>query len=242
LRQVRVAVVTPYFKEPLEKLRRCHESVLGQTHPCTHVLVADGHPREDVAGWGEHITLPVSHGDYGNTPRAIGGLSALSRGFDAVAYLDADCWYAPEHIATGLAMVKRGAVVVISSRHIVLPDGTRLVNLDDADVIDRRTADTNSYLLTSAAGALAAVWATMPRGLAGNGDRVLFRAIRHFRYVYGFTGKRTVFYESRWQKHYQAAGVPAPPDAQVSDPGRGQEGYRRGDAILRLGFDPFPEW
>jgi hypothetical protein len=43
---MRVAVITPYFKEPLEQLRRCHESVANQTHGETvHFMVADGHPQ-----------------------------------------------------------------------------------------------------------------------------------------------------------------------------------------------------
>ena len=47
----RVAVITPYYKEPLAQLRQCHDSVLAQSEPCLHVLVADGHPRRRINHW-----------------------------------------------------------------------------------------------------------------------------------------------------------------------------------------------
>ena len=68
--QLRVAVITPYYLEPLEVLRNCYESVLSQTFPCTHFMVADGHPCEEVSSWAvEHIILPKPHHDLGNTAR-----------------------------------------------------------------------------------------------------------------------------------------------------------------------------
>jgi hypothetical protein len=106
---MRVAVVTPYFREPLDWLRQCHASVRAQTHACTHVMVADGHPQSEVAGWPglRHIALPTSHGDYGDTPRAIGSIEAIGAGFDAIAYLDADNAYAPDHIESLVELQRR---------------------------------------------------------------------------------------------------------------------------------------
>src|SRR5579871_2244121 len=104
---LKVAVVTPYYKESPEVLRKCHESVLAQTHKCDHFLVADGHPSPLFANHPHHIILPHANGDNGNTPRAIGGLLAESQGYDAVAYLDADNWYEPTHIANLVAAQER---------------------------------------------------------------------------------------------------------------------------------------
>src|SRR3990172_6396080 len=96
---MRVAVITPYYKAREDWLTRCHESVRAQTHPATHILVADGTPESYVDGWeAQHIVLMKNHGDFGDTPRAVGSVSAIGQGFDAIAYLDADNWYAPEHI------------------------------------------------------------------------------------------------------------------------------------------------
>ena len=99
-RDGQVAVVTPYYKENDDILRQCHLSVLRQSYPCTHILVADGHPKPlfDEQPKTMHITLPQANGDMGNRPRAIGGILAESYGFDAVAYLDADNWYDLAHI------------------------------------------------------------------------------------------------------------------------------------------------
>ena len=97
--ELRVAVITPYYRESLEMLQFCHDSVRTQTYPCTHFLVADGHARPEISGWAvQHLILPQAHGDDGNTPRCLGSLSAMKQGFDVITYLDADNWYYPNHI------------------------------------------------------------------------------------------------------------------------------------------------
>ena len=61
---LRVAVVTPYFAETPQMLRQAHYSVLTQTYPCHHILVADGRPKPGVEGWdAEHIVLGRSTAD-----------------------------------------------------------------------------------------------------------------------------------------------------------------------------------
>src|SRR4051794_26673695 len=102
---LKIAVVTPYYKESPAVLRQCHESVLRQSYACRHILVSDGYPAPyfDDAKDAIHIKLPQAHGDNGNTPRAMGGVLADRQGFDAVAYLDADNWYEPNHIESMVA-------------------------------------------------------------------------------------------------------------------------------------------
>ncbi|MEI9963395.1 MAG: glycosyltransferase [Caulobacteraceae bacterium] len=105
---LRVAVVTPYFKEPLELLRQCHLSVARQTYPCLHVMVADGFPQAALDGWQiDHLTLPRPHGDIGSTPRLVGCYHAIGLGFDAVAFLDADNWYREDHVETLVRLHER---------------------------------------------------------------------------------------------------------------------------------------
>jgi hypothetical protein len=83
---LRVAVITPYHREELEILQKCHESVRQQTYPCAHYMVADGFPRQEIAIWPvEHIILSQPHSDSGNTPRGIGSFSAMNQGYDAIA-------------------------------------------------------------------------------------------------------------------------------------------------------------
>ena len=78
------AVITPYYKESLAVLERCHRSCQEQQGdwPLRHVMVADGHPRPELAGWNvDHIVLPQAHGDNGNTPRCLGAISAINQGY-----------------------------------------------------------------------------------------------------------------------------------------------------------------
>src|SRR5690349_5897356 len=99
---MRVAVVTPYYKEPLAVLRRCVDSVKAQQIACAHIMVADGHPRPEIEDWGveQHVKLPLSHADDGDTPRLIGTGMAHAQGFDAVCWLDADNWFEAEHVSS----------------------------------------------------------------------------------------------------------------------------------------------
>src|SRR5258705_8390414 len=110
---LRVAVVTPYFRVPDAWLSQCHRSVAAQQYPCTHILIADGEPQDIVAEFAaEHILLEQAHADYGDTPRMIGSQAAVSRGFDAIAYLDADNWYYPTHIASLIGLHTRTGAAV----------------------------------------------------------------------------------------------------------------------------------
>ncbi len=123
----RIFVVTPYYQEPLEVLRRCHESVMGQAvgAQITHVMVADGHPRPEIDSWNvTHIRLPKAHGDNGNTPRAVGTTIAETNGADFIAFLDADNWYYPDHLASMLEGLRQtGASVACAWRDYFGPDG-----------------------------------------------------------------------------------------------------------------------
>src|SRR5262249_4891479 len=112
----RVAVVTPYHREPPEVLAKCRDSVRNQTYACTHVLVADGHPQRQMAHADAlHIVLPLAHHDNGNTARMIGAMSAVNRGFHAIAFLDADNWYEPDHVARMVALHRRTAADVCTA-------------------------------------------------------------------------------------------------------------------------------
>ena len=44
---MKIAVVTPYWREDAAKLARCHESVAGQSVACTHVVAVNGAGRSE---------------------------------------------------------------------------------------------------------------------------------------------------------------------------------------------------
>lgn len=209
---MKVAVITPYFREPDAKLSRCMASVVAQTHPATHFMVADGFPQDSVAtATGvRHVVLPQAHGDNGNTPRGIGALSALNAGFDAFAFLDADNWLAPDHVASLVEAVRKtGAAVAFSDRRIVLPDGT-LVEWPDAGDQQRKHVDTSSFFITADAAFLLPYWATMDQPTSPCCDRVMLGLVRGFNVLHVFTGKPTLFFESNYSYHYRLAGREPP--------------------------------
>jgi len=69
-RPLTVAVVAPYHSEDLAMLRRCHQSVLAQTYPCRHIMVADGLPRSCGISSGAGASPSISPAD---SRKASGG-------------------------------------------------------------------------------------------------------------------------------------------------------------------------
>lgn len=210
----RVAVITPYCSEPLELLRGCHDSVLAQEVACTHFCVADGPGHPELAGWDcRHIVLGVPHADIGNTPRGLGALAAMNEGFDCIAFLDVDNWWAPDHLRRAIAtQAEANASVVFASRHIVFPDGRRLTRMPDEDQA-RRLADTSAMVLFKPAFSSLALWAQIPSLLAENGDRVMFSQLMASHRC-AWVMHPTVYYESWWLGHFLAAGVLPPLNAK----------------------------
>lgn len=236
---MRVAVITPYYREDLDTLRRCHDSVLRQTYPCTHIFVADGHPQQEIYSWkAQHFSMAVSHGDYGDTPRGIGSISAFNQGFDAVAYLDADNWYAEDHIESLVrACSEHDLAVAFSSRRIVLSTGEHCPFVD-SDEVDGRHVDTSCFFITAKAAFVASLWAMMDPRYSVIGDRLLLHVVKARGLRHGWTGQQTLYYESRWRVHFEAMGKAPPPDAHSIDLSHLSEPYSPEKSIARLGFDP----
>ena len=214
-RRLRVAVVTPYCDEPEETLRRCHESVLAQTHPCAHVLVADGDGAPFVKGWrAQHIVLGQRHSDLGDTPRAAGSLSAIGQGFDAIAYLDADNWYEPDHVATMIDLHRTtGAAVCVARRTLRRLDGSLLsATGDPGEGVD--FVDTNCLFLMAEALRVAPMWALIPREAHAIGDRVVWGAILALKLRAARSDRPTVCYRTSFRAHYVERGEAPPPGAK----------------------------
>lgn len=211
---MKVAVVTPYYKEDEALLRQAHDSVLAQRVACRHILIADGEPKPALDGWDAwHVRLGQCHDDYGDTPRAIGALMAAARGFDAVAFLDADNWYEPNHVASLIDLHGRtGAVVCTSGRQLRAVDGSLLLADDGLDY-GVGSIDTNSLFVTRSAFAVLPLWATIPRWLAAIGDCVFWMGVLASGATTAHSGEPTICYRSRAAGHYAAAGLPPPPEA-----------------------------
>jgi glycosyltransferase involved in cell wall biosynthesis len=214
----KIAVVTPYFKEPLDVLEHCHRSVLAQGVDADHVIVGDGFARKEVDAWkARHVTLPSSHGDAGGTPRGVGAMLAAAESYDFVTFLDADNWYHPGHLASLLDLQSRtNSPVCTSWRTFHRPDMTALPITEPAED-DFRHVDTNCFFIHRTAFEVLAVWLRTPKQLASIGDAVFLAAIRHARFPIVPTRQRTVAYRTTHEFHFSLAGEQPPEGAKGMD-------------------------
>lgn len=216
---MKVAVVTPYYKESDAVLRRCIESVLAQTHQDTRLyLVSDGFPRPEVTSSYNKllsIELPVAHGDYGCTPRGVGAMCALNEGMDIVCFLDADNLFEPNHVSSMVSLYEqadaRGETLdaVFSYRHIFLP-GHEQLRLKVNEDLQHTHVDTNCISLARSAAFMWPMWSMIPKGMTTVCDRVMLDLIKLNQLKVAWTGLHTVLYESNWSAHYLQAGLPVP--------------------------------
>src|SRR5207244_1055632 len=93
------------------------------------------------------LRLPQPHRDYGNTPRAIGSASAIAQEFDAIAYVDSDNWYEPDHLERMVELqLQTGAAVCSCARALHDLDGQMLGLCPEVD--GETFVDTNCLFLT----------------------------------------------------------------------------------------------
>ena len=229
----RVAVITPYHNEPLALIQRAHASVQAQSIPCVHVLIADGPGRTEVNALdGRHLVLGISHGDNGNTPRGIGALVAMNEGFTCLAFLDADNWFSPDHIERAITLQDQEDLeVVFSQRHIVFPNGARLLT-PPAEESDGTHADTSCMVLFEPAFSSLAQWVQMPKAYAPLCDRVFFKDVMA-RHRCGWTQSPTVYFETWYWGHFLAAGWMPPLNAKFL-PCRSEKEWAEAAEAFRL--------
>ncbi len=215
---MKIAVVTAYYKEPLDILKRCHDSVMNQTakkdHEIDHYMVADGHAA-DLSNWNiQHIQLPASHSDFGDTPRAIGSASAVAKGYDAILYLDADNYYTLDHIEKLVALQQSGNYdVVTATRNICDMDNNYLGVCSESN--GENFNDTNCYMIMKRAFALTAHWGFKESKEGPVGDRIFWNAVKQSGARRIHCSEPTVFYVSTLAFHYQMFGLEPPMNSKV---------------------------
>jgi len=213
---MRVAYITPYFKEEPQVLERCIKSVEAQTIKSDHFFVSDGYPQDWLSDRvTRHIQLGKPVGDYGNTPRGIGAQIAISEKYDAIGMLDADNWIDPTHTEECLksAIGTHGSLFncdyVIAKRRFIRPDLTVLNSPDDPSLID-----TNCFFFLRGSYAVIPAWNLMPKEFSNVCDRVFSKRIREAG-LNGATNKVvTVNYLNMWASSYENVGETPPPEAK----------------------------
>ena len=223
-----IAVVTPYFDESVDTLRRCHDSVVGQTLKARHLFVSDGRPNAELDHWDcGHLIIDGPNRDAGNLARGLGALQCATQGFDAIAFLDADNWYKPHHLANMAKIVEDYSVsVCAANRDIYRMDGSYIGTAPTPDAAS--AIDTNCFYLTQPAFALLPVWTALPaeqlssakqserKWSAGGliGDRIFTFALNLFHISIAVTPEPTVCYTTKNASAYLYRQETPPSDAK----------------------------
>lgn len=213
---MKIAYITPYYKEGMEVLERCIKSVEAQNIKADHFFVSDGYPQEWLDGKvARHIRLGKCYGDYGNTPRGIGAQLAISEGYDAIGFLDADNWLDPSHTEECLATAiwNFGSLTncdyVIARRRFIRPDMTVLGSPEDSSFVD-----TNCFFLLRGAFSIVPTWNLMPKEFSNVCDRVFSKRIREENLNFAMNDNMTVNYLNLWAVSYTNVGEEPPPEAK----------------------------
>lgn len=214
---MRLAVITPYYKEPTAMLRRCADSVAAQTlGNVQQIFVSDGVPNEEVDGFENvvHIRLP-NHADYGDTPRAVGALHAVNRDFDGVAFLDADNWFEAQHLELLVrAAINAGVPVATATRSLWTEEGRVLGVCPEND--GKTHVDTNCFLILRPAFRHLGAWGFKDRNDSISGDRIFWRTLLAAGVGHVHCPRPTVNYTTNFAAHYVMTGQTPPPDSKVS--------------------------
>jgi len=203
-KKFKVAVITPYWNEPIDVIDKCITSVKNQTINCTHFIVSDGNPKEiketnDLI----HIKLPLNVNNCGATPRGLGAQIAFNMGFDVVAFLDADNTFDRQHLAEAISLFSENDPdVVFAKRRIYFPDGKQLTRKDPQDASGTHV-DTNCIVLSKKAAYLAKVFAMWPQEFGTGEDRLFLRIIKALKLKTLDIPIPTVNYWTNWAIHYQ---------------------------------------
>lgn len=236
--ELKVAVITPYYKETVEMLRRCMNSVRAQTFQNTvHYLVSDGFPSSIVDANSpsiKHITLPVSHGDNGNTPRGIGAICALNEGADVICFLDADNQFMPEHVSDAVALFSTQPLDVVFSYRHSYPPGHEELRLVAQEDIRREHVDTSCISMAKTAAFLLPAWAMMPKAVSPICDRIYYSLIKTYGLRCAWTGKFSVLFKGNYAIFYEQAGLPVPPTVVEFDLDKIKRNYSTQDCFDRL--------
>ena len=210
---MKICVVTPYFQENLAWLVQAHESVKAQTIEARHILVCDGATPAGIPDFlGTHIILERNYRDYGNTPRLIGCYNAIMQEADAIAFLDADNWYYPDHL-------EYLCNVAVATQLDAAASARMLHRLDGSPMMKCPTVNGHSYIDTSClivfrpAFRHLIAWVLQSQNKAAETDQFLWGILRDAGARMAFVDRASVAYRTRHQVHYDQAREQYPPGA-----------------------------
>ncbi len=221
---MRIGVVTPWVGEPDDVVARCIASVAAQVREdfteLVFVLVSDGRPLPrlpvptDLPVHG--IALPTRTSDGGGTPRAVGSAFLLAHGVDALAYLDVDNTFLPDHLAH-MVQSSRAADVVSAQRWLCHAETGEQMRVDTHDSDGRVFTDPSCVFLSGSACWIGRLWGSRdPEGRFVHNtmqDRHFWSLVqRHVPEARRTRAERaTVAYRTPWLRHYPVGQRFQPP-------------------------------
>jgi len=144
----------------------------------------------------------------------VGSVLAISQQYDAIAYLDADNWFYPEHIATMVALHREsGAAVISATRNLHRLDGSLLGACYEVD--GEKFVDNNCFFFTRQAFSLVPVWWEMLPHHHAIDDRVMWAHIKHHGKSCRHSTIPTVGYRTAFTAHYEYYGEVPPAGAKA---------------------------
>jgi hypothetical protein len=210
---MKICVVTPYFRTPLDWIRQAHDSVRAQSIAALHVLVCDGsEPAQIPSFQGTHILLGRNYQDYGNTPRLIGCYNAIAQGAEVIAFLDADNWFQRDHLESLLNFVRANNLDAGSSgRTLNRLDGSFLARCPTVN--GRPYIDTSCLLVMRSAFHHMIAWVLPKQETAAVADQAVWQHMQTKGARLGFLDRASVCYRTRHASHYRLAGETPPSEA-----------------------------
>jgi hypothetical protein len=209
---MKIAIITPYFKESLDILEQCYNSVLAQGVNADHYFIADGFPRNEINSWKiKHIILEKSHDDNGNTPRGIGSKTARELNYDFISYLDADNWFHKDHLKSLINLYNDTKANICCAKRTF-----HHINGDDLSISEMpedkfEHVDTSCFLIHNTAFEVTKIWEKIPKILSPICDRIFYKSIIiHKKYSIAFSNLRTVAFRSQYISHYKTANQKPP--------------------------------
>ena len=209
---MKIAIITPYFKESLDILKQCYNSVVAQQVNADHYFVADGFPRNEISSWKvKHIILEKSHDDNGNTPRGIGSNIARELNYDFISYLDADNWFHKDHLKSLTNLYNNAKVNICCSKRTFHHMNGEDLNISEMPEDKFEHVDTSCFLIHNSAFEVTKIWEKMPKILSPICDRIFYKSIIiNKKYSIAFSNLRTVAFRSQYLSHYKTANQQAP--------------------------------
>lgn len=210
------AVITAYYKEPLEVIQRAISSVKNMdpsSFEIRHYLIADGYPQAELLNTHKfHFTLNQSHSDFGDTPRLVGSMIAIREGATGLMFLDADNIVYSNHLKLCCEKyINDESNIILTKRDWLHINGSQL-NFKSEEDENYSHVDTGCFTFFDEAIFEIFKWALIPKELSGFGDRYFWNLLRSSRKNFGATGLPTVGYTCTWRDVYEKLGLEIPDD------------------------------